>query len=153
MVTVLQVHSSCLLAMGKNRFTFHNRRRKHEKATEKMEEYDLLQCIDKALDGFGSSAKNAIFWRMTMLHNSSRSEVISDPRIFANVIEETFGGGALGIEMAIIDELNKKFSLSAKGARSLVDAINEAKKQVIITYAPNCKASAPTPRARQTIFA
>ncbi len=118
-----------------------------------MEEYDLLQCIDKALDGFGSSAKNAIFWRMTMFHNSGRSEVISDPRIFVDVMEETFGRGAPSIEMAIIYELSMKFILSVKGARSLVDAINEAKKQVIMTSAPNCHVSAPTPPIRKTILA
>lgn len=102
-----------------------------------MEEYDLLQCIDKALDGFGSSVKNAIFWRMTMLHNSGRSEVISDPATFARVIEETFGSSGKGIEIAIISELDKKFNLSARGVRSIVDAITEAKGQIISTCAPN----------------
>lgn len=113
-----------------------------------MEEYDLLQCIDKALDSFGSSVKNAIFWRMTILHNSSRNEVISDPCIFANVIEETFGTSAKGIEIAIIKELSKKFGLSAKGNRSLVDAINDAKSQVIMTCAPNSQVKMTVPIAR-----
>lgn len=72
-----------------------------------MEEYDLLQCIDKALDGYGSSVKNAIFWRMAILHNSTRNEVISDPTILARVIEETFGSSTKGIEMSIISEINK----------------------------------------------
>ena len=104
-----------------------------------MEEYDLLQCIDKALDSYGSSVKNAIFWRMTILHNSSRSEVISDPAVLAQVIEETFGGSARGIEASIINEIDRKFNLSSNGVRSLVNAISEAKSQVIITCAPNCQ--------------
>lgn len=103
----------------------------------KMEEYDLLQCVDKALDSFGSSVKNAVFGRMTMLHNSSGSEVISDPRMFARVIKETFGDSAKAVEMLIITELRKKFSLSEEGTHSLVQAITEAKEQVIVAYAPN----------------
>lgn len=101
-----------------------------------MEEYDLLQCIDKALDGFGSSAKNAIFWRMTIVHNSSRSEVISDPRRFVQVIREAFGAGALSIETSIIHEIKKKFMISERGSRDLVNAISEAKNQVIASYGP-----------------
>ncbi len=102
-----------------------------------MEEYDLLQCIDKALDSYGSSVKNAIFWRMTILHNSSRSEVISDPAVLAQVIEETFGSSARGIEASIISEIDRKFNLSSNGVRSLANAISEAKSQVIITCSPN----------------
>ena len=101
-----------------------------------LEEYDLLQCIDKALDAFGSSVKNAVFWRMTILHNSSRSEVISDPRILVEVIRETFGSGSTAIETSIIQEIRKKFELSSKGTGSLADAITEAKGQVIISYGP-----------------
>ena len=108
-----------------------------------MEEYDLLQCIDRALDSFGSSVKNAIFWRMTILHNSSRSEVISDPRILASVIEESFGSSATGIGMAIISEIGKRFSISSKGTRSLVDAITDAKRQIIVTCNPNFQGKVP----------
>ena len=100
-----------------------------------MEEYDLLQCIDKALDSFGSSVKNAIFLRLTMQHNSSRNEVISDPSILARVIEESFGNSATGIERSIIRELRKKFAITSKGVRSLIEAINDAKAQIVIAYA------------------
>ena len=108
-------------------------------ATRIMEEYDLLQCIDKGLDGFGSSVKNAIFWRLTILHNSSRSEVISDPKVLVQVIRETFGSSASAIETSITDEIGKKFQLSTKGTRSLVEAIGEAKNQVIVSYSPGQK--------------
>ena len=118
-----------------------------------MEEYDLLQCIDKALDSFGSLVKNAIFLKLTMQHNSGRSEVLSDPNMFAKDINETFGSSARGIEMAIIGELKKKFSVSSKGARSLVDAMADARKQIISTVAPVSFANASIPNLRPNIFA
>ena len=117
-----------------------------------MEEYDLLQCIDKALDGYGSSVKNAIFWRMTMFHKSSRNEVISDPVIFSRVINEAFGSSAKGIEASIISEINKTFDLSARGVRSLVNAITEAKRQVITTLSPEPFPVAQTQIQRRNIF-
>ena len=119
-----------------------------------MEEYDLIQCIDKALDGYGSSVKNAIFWRMTMFHKSSRNEAtISDPAILSRVINEAFGSSAKGIEASIISEINKKFDLSARGVRSLVDAITEAKRQVITTLSPEPFPVAQTQIQRRNIFA
>lgn len=95
-----------------------------------MEEYDLLQCIDRALDEFGSSTKNTIFWRMTVLHNSNRSEVISDPRIFVGVIEELLGNSAPAIKKAIIREIRKKFDLSMSEVPTLEAAIEVAREQV-----------------------
>ncbi len=118
-----------------------------------MEEYDLLQCIDKALDSFGSSVKSAIFLRLTMSHNSSRSEVISDPNILACVIAEAFGSGAKGIEMAIIGELRKRFAVSTRGMYSLVEAINDAKKQIITTLTPVAFTRAPIGRLQPSILA
>ena len=120
---------------GKIRFTFRGPSITINQATNTVEEYDLLQCIDKALDAFGSSVKNAIFLRLTMQHNSSRNEVISDPSILARVIEESFGNSATGIERSIIKELRKKFAITSKGVRSLVEAINDAKAQIVIAYA------------------
>ncbi len=115
-----------------------------------LEEFDLLQCIDKALGTFGSSVKNAVFWRMTILHNSSRSEVISDPRALVEVIKETFGSGASAIETSIIQEIRKKFQLSSKGTGNLADAITEAKGQIIISFGPgqNQKPVEMKPEAR-----
>lgn len=98
-----------------------------------MEERDLLQCVETALDGCGADVKNEIFWKMAILHNASKSQVISDPYTFVRTIEETFGNSATMIEISIINEIGKKFNLSANVTRSLAEAINEAKKQLTIT--------------------
>ena len=95
-----------------------------------MEEYDILQCIDRALDAFGSSVKNSIFWRMSTLHNSTTSEVISDPTAFANVVHEVSNGSAHEIEASIINEMRKAFDLPASKTRNLVVALSAAKEQL-----------------------
>ena len=98
-----------------------------------MEEYDLIRCIDKALDQFGSSVKNAIFWRMSILHKSNTSEVISDPAVLTGVIEEMFSDSAPEIEKSIIDEIRKVFDLSFEETSSLAVAVSAARQQVIAT--------------------
>ncbi|MHB1868839.1 MAG: hypothetical protein ACYCPP_07830 [Nitrososphaerales archaeon] len=98
-----------------------------------MEEYDLIKCIDKALDQFGSSVKNAIFWRMSLLHKSNTSEVVSDPTILSGVIEEIFSDSAPEIEKSIVREIRKVFDLAVEETSSLVVAVNAAKQQVIGT--------------------
>ena len=98
-----------------------------------MEEYDLIRCIDKALDQFGSSVKNAIFWRMSILHKSNTSEVISDPAVLTGVIEEMFSDSATEIEKSIIDEIIKVFDLSFEETSSLAVAVSAARQQVIAT--------------------
>lgn len=108
-----------------------------------MEEYDLLQCINKALDEFGSSIKYTIFWRMAILHNSKRSEVISDPRVFVDVIEELLGSGAAPVELAIIREIRKTFDISEDCSRTLAAAINFAKEHVICISSAGYQALAP----------
>lgn len=95
-----------------------------------MEEHDLLQCVEVGLDGYGSSVKNAFFWRTSILHNSNRSEIMANPALLSLVLKETFGSDATKIEASIISEIKKKFNLSQQGECSLADAINDAKKQI-----------------------
>ncbi|MDG6994305.1 MAG: hypothetical protein JRN52_00160 [Nitrososphaerota archaeon] len=106
-----------------------------------MEEYDILRCIDRALDAFGSSVKNAIFWRMSTLHNSASSEVISDPAVFVGVVEEICNGSSFQVEASIIKEIRQVFDLPVEKTRSLATALNAAKQQLsgTVLVSPNAK--------------
>lgn len=99
-----------------------------------MEEYDLIECIDRGLDRFGSSVKNSIFLKLSFIHNSDSSEIIQDPFVFKSVIEEIFGQGAGEIETSIICEIKKAFQLAADETKNMVSAIIAAKKHVICTF-------------------
>ncbi|MGI0091454.1 MAG: hypothetical protein ACREBS_07075 [Nitrososphaerales archaeon] len=97
-----------------------------------MEEYDVLRCIDKGLEPFGSHVKQTIFWRMAILHDSTQSRVIANPGILSIVLHELLGDSASGIEKSIIKEIRRVFDLSVEESRTLTDAITSATKQVIL---------------------
>ena len=61
---------------------------------QNLEEYDLLQCIDRGLDPFGSHVKQTIYWRMAILHGSSQGGIVANADAFARVLEDLFGDTA-----------------------------------------------------------
>jgi hypothetical protein len=99
-----------------------------------MEEYDLLQCIDKGLEPFGSHVKQSIYWKMSILHNYSRTEVIENPELFTNVMRETLSDSSPAVEESIAREIRIKFNISYEDSQSIVDAIGNAKRQIINIY-------------------
>jgi len=92
-----------------------------------MEEYDLLQCIDKGLEPFGSNVKQSIFWKMSILHNYSRTEVIENPELLTDVIRETLSDSSIAVEESITNEIRQKFTIPYKESESLVDVIRSAR--------------------------
>jgi hypothetical protein len=100
-----------------------------------MEEYDLLQCIEKGLEPFGSHVKQSIYWKMSILHNYSRSEVIDNPDLFVSVIRETLSDSSPAVEESIVTEIRNKFDLPMKEPLTMADAIRDAKRQLIGVYA------------------
>jgi len=99
-----------------------------------MEEYDLLQCIDKGLEPFGTHVKQSIYWKMSILHNYSRNEVIENPELFTSVIRETLSDSSVAVEESIVREIRGKFNIPYKESMSVVDAIMNAKRQIISIY-------------------
>ena len=96
-----------------------------------MEEYDLLECIDKGLEPFGSNVKQSIYWKMSILHNFSRNEIIENPELLSGVIKETLGDSSEAVEESIIVEIREKFGIPEEESQSVVDAIRNAKEQII----------------------
>jgi hypothetical protein len=96
-----------------------------------MEEYDLLQCIDKGLDQFGTNVKQSIYWKMSILHNYSRNEIIENPDLFLKVIRETLSDSAISVEESIARQIRLKFDLPIENAQDMKRAIVSAKRQLI----------------------
>ena len=102
-----------------------------------MEQYDLLQCVDKGLDPFGSNVKQSIYWKMSILHNYSRNEIIENPDLLQQVIRETLNDSAISVEESITRQIRLKFGLTEESATNLKEAITTAKRQIInIVEAP-----------------
>ena len=103
-----------------------------------MEEYDLLQCIDKGLDQFGTNVKQSIYWKMSILHNYSRNEIIENPDLFLKVIRETLSDSAISVEESIARQIRLKFDLPIENAQDMKGAIVSAKRQLInVASTPN----------------
>jgi hypothetical protein len=99
-----------------------------------MEEYDLLQCVEKGLEPFGSHVKQSIYWKMSIVHNYSRNEVIENPELLASVIRETLSDSSPAVEESITTEIRRTFDLSNKESQNMVDAIVNAKSMIIGIY-------------------
>lgn len=99
-----------------------------------MEEYDILQCVDRALSQFGPSVKQSVYWHISILHGSLHNGVISHPRILSSVLRRIFGDSAVGIETSIIRELASIFDLRKGDAEDLTLALKSASEQIIPTH-------------------
>jgi len=99
-----------------------------------MEEYDLLQCIEKGLEPFGTHVKQSIYWKMSIVHNYARNEVIENPELLASVIRETLSDSSPAVEQSIASEIRRKFDLPTEESRTMVDAIVNAKSMVIDVF-------------------
>jgi hypothetical protein len=99
-----------------------------------LEEYDLLQCIDRGLEAFGSHVKQTIYWRVSVRHGSLHNGIVADPKVFVTTLREIFGDSSIGIEDAIIRELEETFSLREHDCIDLALALDAACKQVTPSY-------------------
>lgn len=77
-----------------------------------MEMYDLLQCVDRALDKFGSNTKQATYWTLMTKEGISSDRIVANPEALSRILAEIFGGdGSKIVEKAIVKEIKKTFNL------------------------------------------
>ena len=90
----------------------------------KLEERDILKCVEKGMEPFGPHAKQTVFWRISILHHSVESCVISSPSVFVDVLRDVFADSAVAVEESITNELAREFSLSEE--RGELDSLERA---------------------------
>ncbi|MDA4130575.1 MAG: hypothetical protein OK457_07370 [Thaumarchaeota archaeon] len=76
-----------------------------------METYDLLQCVDRGLDAFGSNMKQAAYWALTSKEGVSSDQILSNSEAFVRALKEVFGNGYPLAERSIVREIKETFSL------------------------------------------
>ncbi len=74
-----------------------------------MEMYDLLQCVDRGLDAFGSNMKQTTYWELTSKEGISSDRILENPEAFVRVLHEVFREGFILAQRTIIKELKKEF--------------------------------------------
>jgi len=97
-----------------------------------MEMYDLLQCVDRALDKFGSNTKQATYWALMTKEGISSDSIVSNPEALSRILAEIFGEDSSKIvEKTIIKEIKKVFSLENPSSYySLDDALEIARRDM-----------------------
>lgn len=99
-----------------------------------MELIDLIQCIDKGLERFGSGGRQRIYWSVLTKSGLPFERLVSNPELFAETIQEILGEDASEVvELSIVKEIKKAFGLKyPSGSYSLVEAMKIALKKVVL---------------------
>lgn len=71
----------------------------------------VLECIDKGLDTFGESVKQAIYWRLESEYRLRRRDIVEKPDVFSKNLFKIFGVGTKTVEQIIIEKLRITFDI------------------------------------------
>ena len=74
-----------------------------------MEIGDLIQCVDRALDEFGSSAKQSVYVMLTLRKNITYEQAVMEPEILVQTLQEVFDDSSEIVKRAIILQVIQMF--------------------------------------------
>jgi hypothetical protein len=87
----------------------------------------LLDCIDAGLGVFGSTVRQAVYWRLEVEYKMKREDIALRPEDFRKFLEAAFGIGTECVERTIIKEMKLVPGLEKVNDSDLVKAIKEAR--------------------------
>jgi hypothetical protein len=99
-------------------------------STRMLDDYEVMQCIDSALDKFGPGIKYTVYWRMVVLNQAPSEGIIANPEGFATALKSIFGNSAKQIEQAIIDEIKSR--VGNEYSNSLPTLISEVRREKLL---------------------
>jgi hypothetical protein len=97
-----------------------------------METYDLIKCIDMALDEYGSSAKQAFYLTFMLKKSAPIEEVImTDPGLLVQTLRDVFDDSSEIVKRSIISQIKEVFGLKKPvSAYELEDALSIATRRL-----------------------
>jgi hypothetical protein len=96
--------------------------------------YDLLQCVDRGLDAFGSNMKQAVYWQLMSKEAISSDRILSNPEAFVRTLKEIFGPGYPLAQRSIVKELKRTFELKMPASSyNILDALEIVSKDITET--------------------
>jgi hypothetical protein len=96
-----------------------------------MESYDLLKCIERVLDDFGSNARQSVYLNLVLRKGVPYESVLENPTIFTTVLREVFDESSVVVERAIVNEISHTFGLHLRSSSSAFEeSIELACKQI-----------------------
>jgi hypothetical protein len=79
-----------------------------------MESYDLLRCIDKVLDGFGPSAKQAVYLNLALRKGIPHESMLDNPSALTTTLQEVFDESSNIVKIAIVREIKTSLGVDLK---------------------------------------
>jgi hypothetical protein len=103
-----------------------------EGVSVRMEMYDLLQCIDRGLDVFGTNMKQAVYWTLMSKEAISSDRILSNPESFVRALKEIFGSGYPLAERSIVKEMKKTFGFNmSSGSYNILEAFESVSNDLL----------------------
>lgn len=91
----------------------------------------ILSCIDRALDCYGDSVKQVIYWNFEKQFNITRDKIPDHPEKFVEALEKIFGGGAGIVERTIVNEISSLPGMDKLGSDDLTKALRTGCKHFL----------------------
>jgi hypothetical protein len=102
--------------------------------------FELLTVVDRALDQYGASVKQVVYWNFEMRYGHARSDLVNHPEQFLKTIRAIFGDGAPIVEKKISSEVKSASGLEGENLVEMFKAArqSEGKRSVrsILTRKP-----------------
>lgn len=86
----------------------------------------LMSLLDRALDDYGSSVKQVVYWSFETTFGYDRASVFNHPREFQRTLEAIFGGGAGIVEKRISSEIKSARGLVGENYKDLTELFRAA---------------------------
>jgi hypothetical protein len=83
----------------------------------------ILSCVDKGLESVGRNVRNVVYWHLKKLGSVARDDIPQKPLLFVKGLRALYGESSVGVENAILKEINSVFSLNYSIGTDLVAAI------------------------------
>jgi hypothetical protein len=91
----------------------------------------ILSCVDKGLESVGRNVKNVVYWRLQKLSRIKRIDIPKKPMQFVQGLHALYRESSIGVENAILQEINTAFDLHCTIGTDLVSAIFQARSKTI----------------------
>ena len=98
-----------------------------------LNDYDLMECIEKGLSKFGPGIKYTIMWRMVVLGDSPKEGILVKPQAFVSALESAFGHSAKIIEQEVVDQIKARADPEYSEIEGITELVTALRKQSVLS--------------------
>jgi len=92
----------------------------------------ILRCVDKALDTFGESFRQVVYYYVGQNYGLKQQDIVDRPQDFVEALRNIFGAGADVIERVLAENIKSEFNIDIV-EWSFAQAVEEARR-----YSQSC---------------